>query len=377
MTTTTKSEVTRYRENWQAEVDGAALYRALAEAEDNPQLAEVYRRLATSEEEHAHIWERKLRAAGVVLPPPRPGWRTRTLSWLAKRLGPQIVLPTIIGMERIDSHRYDHQDDAREAGLPTTEQSHAFILGTIARTVRTGLEGGAIARLEGRHRAIGGNALRAAVLGANDGLVSNLRLVMGVAGANLPGHAILIAGMAGLLAGACSMAMGEWLSVTSSRELYQRQIDIEAAELEEEPQAEREELVLIYQAKGMPEEQARRLADQLMQDRESALDTLVREELGIDPKELGGSAWEAAVASFVLFAIGAIVPVIPFTFMAGAAAVVTSLLASVLALFGIGAGITLLTGRSVWSSGLRQVLIGMGAAAITFGVGRLIGVAIS
>ncbi len=372
----TKSEVGRYRENWQAEVDGAALYRALAEAEGNPQLAEVYRRLATSEEEHAHIWERKLRAAGATLPPPRPGWRTRALSWLAKRFGPQLVLPTIIGMERVDSHRYDHQDDARQAGLPTTEQSHAFILNTIARTVRTGLEGGVIARLEGRHRAIGGNALRAAVLGANDGLVSNLSLVMGVAGASLPGHAILIAGMAGLLAGASSMAMGEWLSVTSSRELYQRQIDIEAAELEEEPQAEREELVLIYQAKGMPEEQARRLADQLMQDRESALDTLVREELGIDPKELGGSAWEAAVASFVLFAIGAIVPVIPFTFMTGAAAVVTSLLASVLALFGIGAGITLLTGRSVWSSGLRQVLIGMGAAAITFGVGRLIGVAI-
>jgi VIT1/CCC1 family predicted Fe2+/Mn2+ transporter len=238
------------------------------------------------------------------------------------------------------------------------------------------MEGGLLARLEGRHRAVGGNALRAAVLGANDGLVSVLSLVMGVAGAHSSNTAILVAGVAGTLAGACAMAMGEWLSVQSARELAQRQIAIESDELREAPEEEQEELALIYQAKGLRKEEAETLAAKLMADKENVLDTLAREELGLDPAELGGSAWEAAITSFVLFFAGAIAPVAPFLFLSGGAAIATSLAASGVALFIIGAAITLLTGRGVLYSGLRQLLIGMAAAAVTFGIGRLIGVSV-
>ena len=192
---------------------------------------------------------------------------------------------------------------------------------------------------------MGGNALRAAVLGANDGLVSNLSLVMGVAGADLAPRTILVTGLAGLLAGSCSMALGEWLSVNTARESAQRQIDTEAAELEQVPEEEQEELALIYQAKGLPEALAKTLAEQLIGNKKTALDTLVREELGIDPDELGGSAWAAAATSFMLFSVGAIFPVAPFFALSGMPAVIASLIASSVALLLIGAGTALFTGR--------------------------------
>jgi len=181
------------------------------------------------------------------------------------------------------------------------ERSHARLLRELS--TQGGREGGALARLEGRHRTIGGNALRAAVLGANDGLVSNLSLVRGVAGASLSSRSILVTGIAGLLAGSGSMAMGEWISVRSARELFERQIGEEREELEEVPDEEREELALIYQAKGLTSQQAGRLAARLVADRETALDTLAREELGIDPGELGGSPLQATGASFLLFCV--------------------------------------------------------------------------
>jgi VIT1/CCC1 family predicted Fe2+/Mn2+ transporter len=196
---------------------------------------------------------------------------------------------------------------------------------------------------------------------------------MGVAGADLAGRSILITGLAGLLAGSLSMALGEWLSVQSARELYTHQIAIERSELEAAPAEEAEELAPIYQAKGLPADRARELADRLVEDETAALDTLAREELGVDPDELGGSAWVAAVTSFFLFSAGAIVPVIPYFFGGGTSAVVVSIFLSVIALFTIGAGITIITGRSALVSGGRQVLFGLAAAAITFGVGKLIG----
>jgi len=215
------------------------------------------------------------------------------------------------------------------------------------------------------------------VLGANDGLVSNLSLVMGVAGADLAGHTILVTGLAGLLAGSCSMALGEWLSVNTARESFQRQIATEADELEQVPEEEKEELSLIYQAKGLPEDLAKSLAEQLIANKKTALDTLVREELGIDPEELGGSAWAAAGTSFLLFAVGAIFPVAPYFALAGMPAIISSLAASGVALFLVGAGTTLFTGRGVLVSGVRQLLVGFAAAAVTFGVGKLIGVAVT
>jgi VIT1/CCC1 family predicted Fe2+/Mn2+ transporter len=196
---------------------------------------------------------------------------------------------------------------------------------------------------------------------------------MGVAGADIGGRNILLTGLAGLLAGSLSMAMGEWLSVQSARELYAHQIDIEQAELEAFPEEEAEELVLIYRSKGIADEQARALADRLVGDPQIALDTLAREELSIDPAELGGSAWVAASTSFVLFALGAIIHVFPYFFASSSIAVVLSIVLSALALFAIGAGITIITGTSALRSGLRQVAIGVAAAAVTYGIGSLVG----
>jgi VIT1/CCC1 family predicted Fe2+/Mn2+ transporter len=260
--------------------------------------------------------------------------------------------------------------------MPQVERSHARVIEAAAQPLlRGGIAGGTLAQLEGRHRT-GGNALRAAVLGANDGLVSNLSLVMGIAGAAFSERTVLVTGLAGLLAGACSMAMGEWLSVTSARELYQTQIATEADELRESPEEEKQELILIYEAKGLPKEQARALAERIIADPNTALDTLAREELGIDPNDLGGSAWIAAGTSFLLFAIGAIFPVLPFFALRGTAAVATSLGLSALVMFLIGAGTTLFTGRGMIFSGLRQVAIGVAAAGVTYGLGRIIGVSI-
>jgi VIT1/CCC1 family predicted Fe2+/Mn2+ transporter len=259
--------------------------------------------------------------------------------------------------------------------MSADEKSHARLMGALSGR-QNGMGGSEVAQLEGRHHATGGNALRAAVLGANDGLVSVLSLTMGAAGANLPGHGVLITGIAGLLAGASSMALGEWLSVQSSRELYQNQIKIEAEEIEHTPLEEQEELALIYQSKGLPEERARELAAHMMGDKANILDTLSREELGIDPEELGGSPWVAAITSFFLFSAGAIIPLFPFIFSHGLTAILSSLILGALALFLTGAAITLLTGKSVWVSGFRQVLIGLIAAGLVFGVGKLIGVSI-
>jgi VIT1/CCC1 family predicted Fe2+/Mn2+ transporter len=368
-------QVQQYLKNRQKEIDGAALYSVLAETEKQPQMAEVYKKLAASEEKHAAAWEKKLRELNVTLPTSKPTWRAQTMIWLAKRFGPQFVLPTITGNEKADSRAYDGQLDEEAHEFSQDEKSHARLL-SVASHSTGGLPGGTVAQLEGRHKAGGGNALRAAVLGANDGLVSILSLTMGVAGATNSRPDILIAGLAGVLAGAGSMALGEWLSVQSSRELYEHQIKIEAEEIAANPEEEQEELALIYQSKGLPEDRARELAFHMMADKSSILDTLAREELGIDPEELGGSAYEAAFTSFFLFAFGAMFPILPYFFWSGTLAILLSLVVSALGLFIIGAAITLMTARSVWFSGTRQVLVGITAAALTYGIGKLIGVSV-
>jgi VIT1/CCC1 family predicted Fe2+/Mn2+ transporter len=365
---------TRYRANLQGEVDGAALYRALADAETDPRLKDVYGRLAAVEEGHAEFWRKQLDRIGAHAGRLGLGWRTRALAWLARRFGPQFVLPTVNTLEQRDSGQYDAQAEAVAGGLPAAERSHARIVQAIEAATPGGLQGSALARLEGRHRALGGNALRAAVLGGNDGLVSNLSLVMGVAGAAVSEKTILLTGLAGLVAGACSMAMGEWLSVNSARELAQKQIAIEKAELEQAPEEEIEEIALIYEAKGLPRPQAEALARQMMANKDTALDTLVREELGIDPDDLGGSAWTAAISSWLWFSVGAVFPVAPFLFLQGRIAVGASLVASGIALALIGAGTSLFTGRGIAFSALRQLLVGYVAAAITYAIGMLAGV---
>jgi vacuolar iron transporter family protein len=372
-----RGEISRYLENWQDEVDSATEYRAMSAAEPDPRIAKVYANLAAMEEGHIAFWEDRLRKAGASVPPRRPSWRSRVLGAIAGRLGPDLVLATIAAKEEVNQNVYVKQPETASTRMSAQERWHAKVLRQLTATQRHGLEGSFLGRLEGRHRSVGGNALRAAVLGANDGLCSNLSLVMGVAGAAVDNHGILVTGLAGLLAGACSMALGEWVSVTSARELAQREIRIEAGELAEDPEGEGEELKLIYEAKGLSPSEAETMARHLLADRSTAIDALAREELGIDPTALGGSAWEAAVTSFVLFAIGAVVPIVPFVFAGGGIAVWSSVVISALGLFGIGGAITLFTGAPVWRSGGRQLLLGLAAAGVTFGVGKLIGMTIA
>ncbi len=367
-----KSDIERYRANYLAEQEGSELYQSLSKTERDPHLAELYKRMAETEQRHASIWADYLRNAGEPVPTYTTGWRIRMIIWLAKRFGVNSVLPMVSSMESGASHDYDTQPEARAAGMPEDERSHERLFRSVEIT-GGGVAGPALARFEGRHRGTGGNALRAAVLGASDGLTTNLSLVMGVAGANLPGHTILFTGLAGMLAGALSMSIGEWLSVQSARELYTHQIVVERQELLEMPEEEREELALIYEAKGIDRETANRMAERIMAQGDAALDTLSREELGIDPEELGGSAWTASIMSFVLFAIGAVIPVIPFAFGSGIVAVLFSLLLGTLGLFIIGVSITLTTGAPLLKSAGRQVLLGLAAAAITFGLGSLVG----
>jgi VIT1/CCC1 family predicted Fe2+/Mn2+ transporter len=370
------TEVERYRANLQGEIDGAAMYRAMAELEKQPQRAEIYRRLASVEESHAQFWRTHLAEAGMYADPPPPGWRVRLLIWIARRFGPDLVLPTLQTLEEMDRDHYDQQPESGKTLMPSQERSHARVLSRLSGKIRNAWDGAAYSSLEGRHGAGGGNALRAAVLGANDGLVSNLSLVMGVAGAAFSQQTVLVTGLAGLAAGACSMAMGEWLSVTSSRELYEKQIATEADELAQVPDEEKEELVLIYQSKGMDRATAEDTAARVMANKDAALDTLVREEIGINPDDLGGSPWTAATSSFFVFMFGAIFPVLPFFWLGGNLAVAASVALSALTLYGIGAVTSIFTGRSVVRTGLRQVAIGLAAAAVTFGLGHAFGVSL-
>jgi VIT1/CCC1 family predicted Fe2+/Mn2+ transporter len=372
------ADTERLQNNLRDELNGAALYTALAEAEKDPVRKDLFLQLAKAEATHAQFWREKLVAAGVGQPGFVPDFRTRLLVRLARRFGPRFVLPTIAAAEYADRDKYAKQADAQ--ALSEEERHHAALIANAVvegRGQAAGVTGSDVARAEPWHRGGSGNNLRAAVLGANDGLVSNFCLIMGIAGAGTAQKTILLTGFAGLLAGACSMALGEWLSVTNARELAQTQIGKEAEELEQTPEAEQHELALIFQAKGLPKEEAQQVAVTLMRDKKSALDTLAREELGIDPAELGGNAWGAAGTSFVLFTVGAIFPIAPYLWLQGTTAVAASTGVSALALAAIGMLTSLFNGRSPWFSAGRQVLFGCLAAAITYGTGRLLGVSFS
>jgi VIT1/CCC1 family predicted Fe2+/Mn2+ transporter len=368
------SKARQFREHWADEMDGAAMYRALAERADGEQ-REIFLELAAAEERHARHWAAKLVELGEPEPRPadhRPRAKTRMVGWLARRFGPRAVLPIVERAEVADAGHYDAVPDASLA-MATDERIHARVLaGLTPSTARAG----GIMRGERWHRGDASGALRAAVFGVNDGLVSNLSLVMGVTGGDASHRIVLLAGLAGLLAGAFSMGAGEFISVTSQRELFEREMALEAEEIKAMPDEEANELALIYRAKGVGREEAEAMAARIMRDRNTALDTMAREELGLNPEELG-SPWGVAVSSFASFAAGAVLPVVPWLLASGTAAFLGSVLLSAVALFLVGAGISLLTGRSLVASGLRQLLVGALAAAATFGIGRLIGVSVS
>lgn len=362
---TASPELAQYHQNWQNELDAAFLYRRLAEAEADPERAKIYIELARAEERHATLFAEKLREAGQEVPPHRVSLRARILGRLASLLGNRSVLPLVNALENQDHDAYLHQDEVA-ASLAGEERTHARVVGQLASAVGPA----DIARRERWHRSGGGGTLRASVFGVNDGLVSNLSLVMGVAGAHPEGQIVLLAGVAGLLAGAFSMGAGEYVSMRAQRELFERQIALEKTELEVSPEEEKEELALIYRAKGIPQQEAESLASRIISDQAVALDTLAREELGLDPGELG-SPWGAALGSFGAFAIGAILPVLPYTFGSGHLA--ASAVLSALALFTVGALLSLFTGRNPLLSGGRMIGIGAAAAALTYGIGSAIG----
>jgi vacuolar iron transporter family protein len=366
--------VKRWREMLASERDAAALYTRLAEAETGER-EEIFRELASIELQHAAHWEGKLRDAGAEIPAARgPSLRTRLLGQAANRLSVAAVLPLIERAERADAGMYDADPDAAP-GMAADERGHARTLGRL-------MDGGRpdpsaqVRRREPWHRGDRSGALRAGVFGVSDGLVSNTALVMGFAGSGASRLVTLLAGVAGLLAGAFSMAAGEYVSMSSQREMYQREISLEQAELDEKPDEEHAELVLIYRAKGLSRPDAEQLADKIMADRSVALDTLAREELGLDPDALG-SPWSAAASSLLTFAAGAFVVVVPYLAGSGTAALVAAIVLALAAMFGVGAAIGAINGRNALRSGLRQVIAGTLAAAVTFGVGHLIGAHIS
>lgn len=356
-------DIERWRRNLQAELDSAAIYRAMARAEGDESVAALYRRLGSAEARHARVWAKKLREHGRREAFPRASWRAQLLIAIAGRLGPDILGHSLMDRETAERDAYAAQEDALASALIADEQLHGRVL---SRITRAKLSGAGMARL--------GNALRAAVLGVNDGLVSNLSLVMGVIGAGGDTHAVLIAGLAGMLAGSLSMGLGEWLSVQSSRELYERQLAIEGDNVRAAPAEEEEEIALIYVSQGMREDDARAIARRLVHG--SLGEGVERSAGDAELGDLGGSSWVASFTSFAMFASGAVIPLIPFVFGSGVVAAIVSAVITGAVLFAGGVVITTITGKSPVRAGFRALAIGYSAAAVVYGVGHLLGVAI-
>jgi len=360
--------------NVQTEIDACYLYRKLAEHESDETVANVFRQMSEIEQSHAEAFARIVHIPVENLI--RPSWRAKTMNLIGMIFGYDQVLNSLMDTEKSLSNAIISTKEKNKLQITGNETNHVKILWSILDNEKK-INGPQLAKFESRHRTGGGNAIRAAVLGGNDGLVSVFSLVMGIAGATGGNHSVLLAGIAGLLAGALSMALGEWISVKSSQELYENQMSIEMDEIENNPEGEIKELVLIYMAKGIPEVHAKEMAEEIMKDKFHAHEVLVKEELGINPEELKGSAVEAAVYSFMMFTVGGIIPVVPFIFTTGINAIIISIAMSTVGLFVIGGAITLFTGKNLWYSGFRQVVFGLIAAAITFGIGRLIGIAVA
>jgi vacuolar iron transporter family protein len=382
-------------ENLKLERDAIVLYDALAQIEKDERRASAFRTIAGNERRHAEVWAGKLGELGATVPPPgRARFRVRMIIALARIFGTKSVSDLVQALEGDEEDAYSGQVSPEVAAIAADEREHAEIWRRLdqegdlpapdggepsaadqaaLREVQAARRSGEVGRTERWHRTGQSGTLRAVIFGVSDGLVSNTSLVMGVTGASADPHIILLTGVAGLLAGSFSMAAGEYISMQSQRELYERQIALERAEMQAMPEEEQAELAAIYRAKGFSEDEAARVAARLFRDPNAALDTLIREELGLDPDQLG-SPLGAAFGSLVSFAVGAAIPVLPYLVLSGGAAFVASIVLSLAAMFLVGLGISLLTGRNALFSGARQVAIGALAATVTFLVGRLIGV---
>jgi len=339
-------------ENWNEEKQSAWLYRIMSAHEPDQNLARMFNALADAAESQAQLWLDKMVSDGHrEVAEFRPSRRSHIVAYLIKTLGPRAIKPMLAAMKVRGLSAYSGSSLGAGHAMPTSVDEVGY-----------------------RHSSLGGGGnLRAAVFGANDGLISNASLVMGVAGAAQDSSIILLTGIAGLVAGAASMAAGEYVSVRSQRELYEYQIQLEREELEEYPEEEAEELALIYNARGVSIDQARSMANELIQDKEHALDTLTREELGLNPDELGSPVM-AALSSFAAFGFGALIPILPFLYPGLIAPVTVTIIVTALALFSVGALISLFTGKSAVKGGLRMLAIGACASALTYVIGLLLGV---
>lgn len=328
-------------DNWQEEKRSAYLYGVLAVSEGNILHRKLFSDLQHAAEKQAGMWEQKMRETNVPSPPPfKPDFRTALVAKLARRFGAERIHFILAAM--------------KIRGMSVFTQYHT----------------------EHQHMSINSSSnLRAAVFGMNDGLVSNMSLILGVAGAQAEPGMIILAGVAGLLAGACSMGAGEYISVLSQREVFQYQIAIEKEELKEYPEEEKEELALIYEARGVPKDDARKIANLMIDNPETGLNTLAREELGLNPEDLV-SPIGAMLSSFFAFAIGAAIPLLPFLFGHSVWNLPVSILITGVSLFSIGAVLSLYTNRNPFLLGARMLAIGAGAGIITFLIGRWIGTVI-
>ena len=328
-------------QRWRSEKTAAYLSSAVAASEPDPKRAALFRQMAAAAEEQAGILAKDLPDTPSFV----PSRRSRLTAWLIGLFGPRAMRP-VLSASKVRGVSVYSGDVPDGHPWPTS-----------------------VEEVGARHRAMGGGTLRAGVFGVNDGLVSNTCLVMGVAGAAVEPSIILITGVAGLLAGAFSMAAGEFISMLSQKEMFEHQISQEKDELERYPAEEAEELALIYAARGIPLDEARTLAKKLIANPEKALDTLAREELGLNPDDLG-SPIGAAISSFIAFCIGASLPLIPFLFGLSHGVVIAAALAGA-ALFVVGAALSLFSGKGALIGGLRMLLIGSAAAAATYMIGSL------
>jgi VIT1/CCC1 family predicted Fe2+/Mn2+ transporter len=340
-------------DRWHGEKQSAWIYRGVAECEKDATKARMFEALAKAAEEQAEILHGDIRGSDAPSPVFKCSLRARVVLFLTRWLGPRRTLALLAALKVRGLSVYS----SPAAG------GHAMPIST--------------RDLGARHKRAGGGVnVRAAVFGINDGLVSNASLVMGIAGASDSPRLILTTGIAGLLAGAFSMASGEYVSMRSQRELYEHQIGEEREELARYPDEEAEELALIYNARGVPIDEARRMTRRMLENPEQALNTLAREELGLNPDDLG-SPWGAAISSFFAFGAGALIPLVPFLFGAQSRPIETAALLCASALFVVGAFLSLFSGRSAWLGGFRMLAIGAAAGAATFGIGRVLGISLS
>jgi VIT1/CCC1 family predicted Fe2+/Mn2+ transporter len=351
-------------ESLQGEQTAAYLYRVVADNEPEPRKKRLFTQLAREAEQQAKHWQGELGSGSAAPAEFVPPVRARVIALLVRLLGPRRLTHALAAMKVRGMAVYR---SAGYQGAITTAGARALP----PRHDEVGEQ-----HRSGKDTAGTAGGLRAAVFGVNDGLVSNTSLILGVAGGGADTRGIVLAGIAGLLAGAFSMAAGEWVSVRSQREMFEHQIDLEKAELDEYPEEEAGELALIFEARGMNLEEAQHTADHLIAEPKRALDALTREELGLNPGDLGSPVL-AGVASFLAFALGGAVPLMPFLIASGDRAIASAVACSAAALLAVGASLSLFTGRSAPASALRMLLIGTAAGALTWGIGRLLGVSLS